>query len=55
MIDAITARLEATWGRERLKRLHGSRVAVIGTGLLDFTFNGRRTQRIGNRHHGSTC
>ncbi len=23
---------------------------VIGTGLLDFTFNGRRTQRIGNRH-----
>ncbi|MCH8297993.1 MAG: CoA transferase [Chloroflexi bacterium] len=23
---------------------------VIGTGLLDFAFNGRRTQRIGNRH-----
>ena len=23
---------------------------VIGAGLLDFTFNGRRTQRIGNRH-----
>ena len=25
-------------------------VTVIGTGLLDFAFNGRRTQRIGNRH-----
>lgn len=24
--------------------------SVIGTGLLDFTFNGRRTLRIGNRH-----
>ena len=24
--------------------------SVIGTGLLDFAFNGRRTQRIGNRH-----
>ena len=23
---------------------------VIGSGLLDFSFNGRRTQRIGNRH-----
>ena len=23
---------------------------VIGTGVLDYTFNGRRTQRIGNRH-----
>ena len=23
---------------------------VIGAGVLDFTFNGRRTQRIGNRH-----
>ena len=23
---------------------------VIGSGLLDFAFNGRRTQRIGNRH-----
>ncbi|PKB72456.1 MAG: hypothetical protein BZY87_00485 [SAR202 cluster bacterium Io17-Chloro-G6] len=23
---------------------------VVGAGVLDFTFNGRRTQRIGNRH-----
>jgi len=23
---------------------------VVGAGLLDYTFNGRRTQRIGNRH-----
>ena len=34
MLDIIDERLEGAFGRERLRRLHGSRVAVIGGGLL---------------------
>ena len=34
MLEQIDARLAATLGAERLRRLHGSLVAVIGTGLL---------------------
>ncbi len=34
MLDAIAARLEGSLGRERVRRLQRSRVAVIGVGLL---------------------
>jgi molybdopterin/thiamine biosynthesis adenylyltransferase len=34
MLDAIGTRLEGVLGRDRVRRLHGSSVAVIGAGLL---------------------
>lgn len=34
MLDLLQERLEGAFGRERLRRLHGARVAVIGGGLL---------------------
>jgi len=34
MLDAIDARLEGAFGRDRLRRLHGGSVAVVGAGLL---------------------
>lgn len=34
MLDLIQARLEGAFGPERLRRLHGAQVAVIGVGLL---------------------
>ena len=50
LMAALLRRARTGQGQWIALAMYQTGTTVIGTGLLDFAFNGRRTLRIGNRH-----